>query len=573
MAIFYIESGTGRQVSDLSTIDPTKSYIQSGTGQSFSGASLKPVAPIVQQPVVQPQTNTEPLPGIQYKTGTTELGGGGTTGGTQPTAQPTTQTVQNTPVAPVAAPAAAPAPAPQGAQPQNVVPESVAPVSPFGPNSYTGPSIVDYLNAAGFASDKASRAKLAQQYGVQNYDYSAEKNTELLGKLRATSGPNSQQTPQLPAPPVEQTMAGQTGDIQEPQTETGQDPAKNIIDAWMKISEDLGLNTIKSAYEKTLNDQKEIQDKLDEEIADINNDPWNSEGVRNKKVARAQQKYENQLSTLSNYAKLYDSLYQEGRQTAEFLVGEVQKDIRFNIELAQKKQEAIDKLLEKDHEFVEANGRRLLVNKADGTIIADLGVADVVKAGAASGKYTPVQDRYIDQINTGVANNFSYKAVNSAKSYADGVVASLAQGTGLGDIAAINQFQKVIDEGAVTRDQDVKLVQGSQSFINTLKTQIARLEKGEQLSPTARAQMRDAVTKLYEAKVRALQDDPYVKAQIIKAQQNNIDTNDTILGQLGSFGTGSSSEPEYPPGTILVSDHIQYMVQEDGQLLPIGSAL
>jgi hypothetical protein len=48
--------------------------------------------------------------------------------------------------------------------------------------------------------------------------------------------------------------------------------------------------------------------------------------------------------------------------------------------------------------------------------------------------------------------------------------------------------------------------------------------------------MSNTVNKLYEAKVNALNDNPYIKAQVIKAEQNGIDTNDTILGQLGTFG-------------------------------------
>jgi hypothetical protein len=52
-------------------------------------------------------------------------------------------------------------------------------------STYTGPSIVDYLKSTGQASDQASRAKLAAEKGVTGYDFSAEKNTELLNKLRA----------------------------------------------------------------------------------------------------------------------------------------------------------------------------------------------------------------------------------------------------------------------------------------------------------------------------------------------------------------------------------------------------
>lgn len=47
-------------------------------------------------------------------------------------------------------------------------------------------SIVDYLSEKGIAADKASRSNLAKQYGVSGYDYSANKNLELLSKLRDT---------------------------------------------------------------------------------------------------------------------------------------------------------------------------------------------------------------------------------------------------------------------------------------------------------------------------------------------------------------------------------------------------
>lgn len=51
-------------------------------------------------------------------------------------------------------------------------------------SNYTGVSIVDYLKSVGQASDYASRAKLAQQYGIANYVGSGEQNTQLLNLLR-----------------------------------------------------------------------------------------------------------------------------------------------------------------------------------------------------------------------------------------------------------------------------------------------------------------------------------------------------------------------------------------------------
>jgi hypothetical protein len=49
---------------------------------------------------------------------------------------------------------------------------------------YKGPSIVDYLATKGYSGSKVFRKGLAEKYGVEDYNYSAAKNTELLNKLR-----------------------------------------------------------------------------------------------------------------------------------------------------------------------------------------------------------------------------------------------------------------------------------------------------------------------------------------------------------------------------------------------------
>lgn len=53
--------------------------------------------------------------------------------------------------------------------------------------AYNG-SIVNYLAAKGKAFDKESRAKLAAERGIKDYDFSAEKNTELLNLLLNEEG-------------------------------------------------------------------------------------------------------------------------------------------------------------------------------------------------------------------------------------------------------------------------------------------------------------------------------------------------------------------------------------------------
>jgi hypothetical protein len=63
--------------------------------------------------------------------------------------------------------------------------------SGFGKSSYTGDSIVAYLNSLGKSSSFSARTSLAHQYGISNYTGTASQNTSLLAKLRASSGGSS----------------------------------------------------------------------------------------------------------------------------------------------------------------------------------------------------------------------------------------------------------------------------------------------------------------------------------------------------------------------------------------------
>ena len=65
------------------------------------------------------------------------------------------------------------------------------PVMQTPSSGYKGVSIVDYLNSVGMDSSKENRAKLAKQYGIENYNYSAQDNLALLDKLRGSNKTSS----------------------------------------------------------------------------------------------------------------------------------------------------------------------------------------------------------------------------------------------------------------------------------------------------------------------------------------------------------------------------------------------
>lgn len=162
----------------------------------------------------------------------------------------------------------------------------------------------------------------------------------------------------------------------------------------------------------------------------------------------------------------------------------------------------------------------------------------IASAGASKigdGNITKDQYKVITDINNEIFKSPVYKTVQSAQVFVDGVRGALQQKTGLGDIAAINQFQKVVDEGAVTRDQDVKLVLGAQTVMNRLNTWKDRnIVSGEVMSENLRGEMKRVMDTLLAVKLQRLINSPEISSQLKIAKQTGIDPDQTVIGTLNS---------------------------------------
>ena len=342
-------------------------------------------------------------------------------------------------------------------------------------SGYTGPSIVDYLNSVGQNSSFASRAQLAQAQGIQNYTGTAAQNTQLLNTLRS-SVPQQQQSS------TTSNSTAQTGQPTLPQTATGKTPAQNIIDTWGEAAKQLGLNDIKSRYEDIVDDEKELQDELNDKIADINDNPWLTEGVRVKQIQSLEGRYETKLLTLSNQAKLYDSLYQEANEQARFLVGEINDSTEKAMEIAQKKEEAMAKLAEiNPAEFKEVQGG--LYNIRTGEWLVG------PKADGAGGLSSAQINSTVNSIAGAFDNEQIVKEYNTIRAYVntfDNLGTSPSD-----DQARIYAFAKVMDPNSVVRESEYKTVQDyAQALIKTAGINVARVftDMGT-LTPEARSAM------------------------------------------------------------------------------------
>lgn len=177
---------------------PGVQYQTGTTNPGGGGTAPAPTTPSA------PQTN---LPGIQYVTGTTTPGGGGT--GTTP---PTTTTTQDSSSATGTSPATgtnAVTPPVQG-QPAATMPANG--------------SVVDLLNGLGVNSSFANRTQLAQQFGIQGYSGTSQQNTDLAKKyldyFNSVKGTNAPQSGADASSAIETGLQDQQG---SPQSNPQQD--------------------------------------------------------------------------------------------------------------------------------------------------------------------------------------------------------------------------------------------------------------------------------------------------------------------------------------------------------------
>lgn len=274
------------------------------------------------------------------------------------------------PAAPTAPAPTAPAPTvpttttPPGAVPP-VVPPVIPPVIPpttptapagGAPSSYTGPSVVDYLNSVGSPSDYASRARLAASMGITGYTGTSSQNTQLLNSLRSAGAGNNSSTAVAGAnaagnkastvTPPATAAPGSPGTPAAPAND-GTDAASIIANAtaiaksfgWiapdpnnspLNIATNLftqglaafGLTNIQTQINNTLQQSTDLQNAKADEAATINANPWLTEGERVARLSKLDDKYATKLDILTHQQQLYEADYKTGLDQVQWQVGQ-----------------------------------------------------------------------------------------------------------------------------------------------------------------------------------------------------------------------------------------------------------
>lgn len=138
---------------------------------------------------------------------------------------------------------------------------------------------------------------------------------------------NSLTPPAFVTDPVNQELLAKYG-ITPPKTETN--PVQSFADTYKQLLTSMGLPDIKGEFDRVQKAYADVQNELNNKITDVNDNPWLSEGERVGRNRSLQQKYENKMLILDDQLKLYDSLYQQGIQQAQYVTNAAFNQQQFN---------------------------------------------------------------------------------------------------------------------------------------------------------------------------------------------------------------------------------------------------
>jgi hypothetical protein len=478
-------------------------------------------------------------------------------------------------------------------QPQTLgspAPTIPAPTTPTTPQSnYTGPSIVDYLNSVGQASDYASRARLAQQYGIQNYTGTGDQNTQLLGILRGqgVSQPLGQNAPQGANNAPQSDIQGQLADKQAqlnalqkygltdtnqltkdasgnyvPATPTnstdsilkqyGLDVTQNLtIDQIItKISDAFGLGEIKKSLQG-------LTDNYAEQISKINDNPWLSEAERTKQTRLAQDKFETKKNAIYEQMKAEQpmvaaalDLYQQQQTNKQQILLQAMKD----------KSEQLNKTTTDLTEYNFAKGQGY-----KGTFEQwQRQQANLKATASGTGGLTDYQQTqtFLNISNKYQADEIIKQAINgkTAVSISDQVIANPNSATQ--QLASLYLLVKNLDPTSAVREGELALANQTQSYLQQFGNTLARIGEGRVISPEAAVELAKATKNL----ANAWNSTANYRTQQYISQANTAGVGVQFGNYLGGYGSNFGSDANVTPENQQTMDSLW---SETNQTQPI----
>lgn len=98
-----------------------------------------------------------------------------------------------------------------------------------------------------------------------------------------------------------------------------QSPGQSVESMYRSLLEKSGAMSAKAELERVLKEKRDLEQKFIDEVAEINSNPWLSEGVRVLRIRKLEEKYEAKRAVLAANQVLFQGLYDTARQEAQFI--------------------------------------------------------------------------------------------------------------------------------------------------------------------------------------------------------------------------------------------------------------
>lgn len=131
-----------------------------------------------------------------------------------------------------------------------------------------------------------------------------------------------------------------------------------------------------------------------------------------------------------------------------------------------------------------------------------------VREAGLKGELSAKQVSVAMQLANSLKAHPAYTDMQDIATGMNGIEAGFAQKSGLGDIAAINSFQRMVDPGATVRSEDVGLIRSASALKERILSSypIDKLTKGAVLPEAARAELKKVAVDLYSRRSKNYND-------------------------------------------------------------------
>jgi peptidoglycan hydrolase-like protein with peptidoglycan-binding domain len=102
-----------------------------------------------------------------------------------------------------------------------------------------------------------------------------------------------------------------------------------------QVYKDMGYNKIQNEYNDYNDEYAKLEDKKNDEVQDINNNPWYTEGERVKRIEQLNKKYEGKELILQNKIKLAETQIDNLRSDAQYITSQTMAQVNANAQLQQ----------------------------------------------------------------------------------------------------------------------------------------------------------------------------------------------------------------------------------------------